>query len=163
MLTAETIIAALGLEPHAVEGGYFRETYRSTESIPRAAGTRSVGTAIYYLLTPQTVSAMHRLPGDEIFHFYLGDPVRMLQLGPDGISQTLTLGSDILAGQALQIVAPGKTWQGSHLIEGGEFALLGATMAPGFDYADYEPGKRGELIAQFPDRAELIRRLTPTG
>jgi predicted cupin superfamily sugar epimerase len=163
MASAEEIIAALKLEPHPVEGGFFRETYRSTESISRPLGTRSLGTAIYYLLTPQTVSALHRLPGDEVFHFYLGDPVRMLQLGPGGISGTVTLGSDLLAGQQLQLVVPGGTWQGSHLIDGGRFALLGATMAPGFDYADYEAGRRSELTERYPLWTELIHRLTPAG
>jgi predicted cupin superfamily sugar epimerase len=124
---------------------------------------RSLGTAIYYLLTPQTVSALHRLPGDEVFHFYLGDPVRMLQLGPEGSSRILTLGGDPLAGQLLQLVVPGGTWQGSHLMDGGQFALLGATMSPGFDYADYEAGRRDELCARYSQWAELIRRLTPAG
>ncbi len=163
MPSAEEIIAALKLEPHPIEGGYFRETYRCAESMLRPEGTRTLGTAIYYLLAPTTVSAMHRLPGDEIFHFYLGNPVRMLQLTPHGASQTVTLGNNVLAGQQPQIVVPGKTWQGSCLLEGGQFALLGATMAPGFDYADYEVGHRELLIAQFPDSAELIRRLTPNG
>ena len=156
MSNAERIIALLGLQAHPIEGGFFRETYRSAESLPRAGGSRSVATAIYYLLTPQTVSALHRLPGDEIFHFYLGDPVRMLQLSPDGSAHTAVLGSDLLNGQQPQLVAPGGVWQGSHLVDGGRFALLGATMAPGFDYADYEAGRREELSSQYPAWTELI-------
>lgn len=163
MPTADEIIAALKLQPHPVEGGFFRETYRNVESISRPPGTRSLGTAIYYLLTPQTVSALHRLPGDEIFHFYFGDPVCMLQLSPDGSSRTIALGTDVLAGQQPQLVVPGGTWQGSHLIEGGQFALLGATMSPGFDYADYETGRRAELCTSYPKWADLIGRLTPAG
>lgn len=159
MLSANEIIAALNLQPHPVEGGFFRETYRSAAS----SGGRSLSTAIYYLLTPQTVSALHRLPTDEVFHFYVGDPVRMLQLWPDGSTRTLILGSDITAGQQPQLVVPGGVWQGSHLVDGGRFALLGATMAPGFDYADYETGRREPLARQYPDFAELIRRLTPQG
>lgn len=157
--TADELIAALNLQKHPLEGGYFRETYRSVENIDRPPGARSLGTAIYYLVTPTSISALHRLPTDEIFHFYLGDPVRMLQLWPDGSSRTVILGSDILAGHQPQLVVPGGVWQGSHLIEGGRFALLGTTMAPGFDYADYEAGRRDELIAAYPDCADLIRRL----
>src|SRR5271170_7295166 len=99
-MTADEVIAALNLQPHPVEGGFFRETYRSADLLPQSVlphnpGTRSLATAIYYLLTPRTVSAMHLLPTDEVFHFYLGDPVQMLQLHPDGSSRTLILGTDI--------------------------------------------------------------------
>ena len=147
----------LQLQPHPVEGGFFRETYRSTATI----GSRSLSTAIYYLLTPKTVSALHRLPGDELFHFYLGDPVRMLQLWPDGSTRTLTIGADLTAGHVPQQVVPGGVWQGSILIDGGKFALLGATMAPGFDYKDYESGDRTELTARYPEASVMIERLLP--
>jgi predicted cupin superfamily sugar epimerase len=165
---AGRIIAALGLQPHPIEGGFFRETYRSSAVIPAAAlpgayrqGTgRSIGTAIYYLLTAETFSELHRLPTDEVFHLYLGGPVRMLQLFPDGTGGEILIGSDILAGHRPQVVVPPGVWQGSCLEPGVAFALLGATMAPGFDYADYEQGRREELMAQFPDHVELIRRLT---
>jgi hypothetical protein len=160
MLTAAEVIAALGLQPHPVEGGFFVETYRSTATLPTPAGVRSVGTAIYYLLTPETLSALHRLPGDEIFHFYLGAPVRMLQLWPDGSTRTVLLGTQVLAGQVPQLVVPGGVWQGSLLEPGGAFALLGATMAPGFDYADYETGYRAPLSEQYPRVADQIARLT---
>jgi predicted cupin superfamily sugar epimerase len=164
-LTADEVIRLLALQAHPVEGGFFRETWRSVETapgnaLPRHGGDRSVGTAIYYLLTPQTVSALHRLPGDEVFHFYLGDPVRMLQLWPDGTTRELILGPDLARGQLVQTVVPAGVWQGSVLEPGGKFALLGATMAPGFDYADYEAGKRDELTNQYPSVRELIRRLT---
>src|SRR5581483_11176343 len=107
---------------------------RPTPCPPAAA------TAIYYLLTPDTVSAMHRLATDEIFHFYLGDPVEMLQLRPDGSHRVAILGPDLDAGQRPQIVVPRGVWQGARLVPGGRFALLGTTVAPGFDYADYETG-----------------------
>jgi predicted cupin superfamily sugar epimerase len=160
-MTAEEIIESLKLKPHPVEGGYFRETYRSTSTHERHGSVRSVSTAIYYLLNPKTVSALHRLPGDEIFHFYLGDPVQMLQLWPDGSTRTLTLGTDLNAGHVPQLVVPGGVWQGSVLAEGGTVALLGCTMAPGFDYVDYEAGERQELIAKFPSESAMIERLTP--
>ena len=165
-MTAQEVIALLELTPHPVEGGYFRETYRCSDVLPqlvlpRNPGSRSLGTAIYYLLTPVTVSAMHRLPTDEVFHFYLGDPVEMLQLWPNGEAKSLVLGSDIARGQLVQTVVPGGIWQGSVLKPGGSFALLGATMAPGFDYADYVTGDRDELTRVWPEQAEAIRRRTP--
>ena len=160
-MTADEVIARLQLQPHPVEGGFFRETYRCADSLDRDGDRRSISTAIYYLLTPKTVSALHRLPGDEVFHFYAGDPVRMLQLWPDGTTRTLTLGTDLKAGQVPQLVVPGGVWQGSVLIDGGSWALLGATMAPGFDYADYVGGNRAELTARYPGEAPMIERLTP--
>jgi predicted cupin superfamily sugar epimerase len=166
-MNAQEIIDALGMSPHPEEGGYFVETYKCEESIPRKAlperyrGKRSFGTAIFYLLTPETYSQLHKLESDEIFHFYLGDPMTMLQLQPDGSSQVLTLGRDIVGGQRLQVVVPAGTWQGSFLNEGGEFALLGCTVAPGFEYADYETGSRGDLLKEYPEQEELIVRLTP--
>jgi hypothetical protein len=167
MPTAEELIAFLQLQPHPREGGYFRETYRAGEdfaphALPgRYGGARAHKTAIYYLLTPTTFSALHRLATDEIFHFYLGGPVRMLQLYPDGQGRQLVLGPDVLGGQQVQVVVPRGVWQGSLLEPGGDFALLGCTVAPGFDYADYEAGRREELLARYPAFAEMIRRLTP--
>jgi predicted cupin superfamily sugar epimerase len=160
-MTADEVIELLKLQPHPVEGGYFRETYRCADSLVRNGGRRSISTAIYYLLTPKTVSALHRLPGDEVFHFYAGDPVRMLQLWPNGSTRTLVLGTDLKAGQVPQLVVPGGVWQGSVLVDGGAWALLGATMAPGFDYADYVAGNRTELVARYPSEVRMIERLTP--
>ena len=167
MISADEIIERLGMQLHPEEGGYFVETYKSGELISklglpeRYPSERAFGTAIFYLLTPDTVSALHRLASDEIFHFYLGDPVTMLQLHPDGSSTVVTLGRDILKGQELQVLVPRGTWQGSFLNETGEFALLGCTVAPGFEYADYEAGDRETLLQQYPDLEELIIRLTP--
>jgi predicted cupin superfamily sugar epimerase len=167
MSTPEELIRLLHLQPLPREGGWYRETYRSSLQLPadvlapRYRAARSAGTAIYYLLTPDTFSALHRLPTDEVFHFYLGDPVEMLQLGPtpeDG-GRILTLGPDIFAGQEVQTVVPAGVWQGSVLGAGGAFALLGTTMAPGFDFADYEAADRESLSAAFPNFAERIARL----
>src|SRR3954468_19884388 len=125
MPTADELIALLGLQPHPREGSHFRETYRAAEQLPavalpaRYAAPRSVCTAIYYLLTPGTCSALHRLASDEVFHFYLGDPVRMLQLTPEGQGRTLVLGPNLLAGQEVQAVVPRGVWQGSILEPGG--------------------------------------------
>jgi predicted cupin superfamily sugar epimerase len=166
LINAEQIIALLHLEPHPREGGYFREIYRCKESVPadslppRYGGTRSFSTAIYYLLTPDTISSMHRIKSDEVFHFYLGDPVEMLQLHSDGTGTTVTLGTDIMAGMQPQVVVPMNTWQGAKLKQGGNFALLGNTVAPGFDYSDYEDGTREELSSSYPQFRSLIFSLT---
>ena len=157
-MTAFEVITALNLRPLPREGGYYRETYRSAESHP--VHQRNLCTAIYYLLTPDSFSALHRLPCDEIFHFYAGDPVSMLQLRPDGSGRIVTLGPDVRAGQEPQVIVAAGVWQGSWLPFGGAFALLGTTMAPGFDFADYEAGDRAKLTLGYPAFAELIDRLT---
>jgi predicted cupin superfamily sugar epimerase len=167
-MTADDVIRALALQPHPVEGGFFRETYRTAATLPASAipthaGPRSVSTAIYYLLKPGHVSELHVLPGDEVFHFYLGSPVRMLQLWPDGTGKEVVLGSDIAAGQVPQLVVPGGVWQGTRLVGESGFALLGCTVAPGFDYADYRGATRAELVAKWPAFADEIARLTPRG
>src|SRR5262245_4397985 len=167
-MTAADIIRLLQLQPHPVEGGFFRETYRSSATLPASAlpahnAQRSVSTAIYYLLKPGHVSELHVLPGDEVFHFYSGAPVRMLQLWPDGSGKEVILGSDIAAGQVPQLVVPAGVWQGTRLVGGLGFALLGCTVAPGFDYTDYRGGSRAELTAKWPAFAEEIKRLTPRG
>jgi uncharacterized protein len=159
-MTAAQVSELLDLVPHPEEGGFFRETFRSAAVFePGGAfgGTRSVATAIYYLLTEATHSALHRLPGDELFHFYLGDPVEMLMLSPDGTSDVIVLGSD-LETMTLQHVVPAWTWQGARLVAGGKWALMGTTMAPGFDFRDYERGTR-ELVGRYPDRQRMIETL----
>lgn len=162
----DNIIGLLKLSEHPREGGYFAETYRSMERVPKDvlppaySNERSLSTAIYYMLTPDTFSRLHRLKGDEIFHFYRGDPVEMLQLFPDSGGRLIKIGSDLAAGFRPQVLVPKNVWQGSRLIPGGRFALMGTTMAPGFDYADYEEGDRERLMALFPDFKQLIILLT---
>ena len=149
----------LRLEPHPIEGGHFRQTYVSAEKVVLERGARAAGTAIYYLLEEGTFSEMHVLASDEIFHFYLGDPVEMLQLYPDGRSAHFTLGSDLAAGQHVQLVVPAGVWQGTRLVEGGKMALLGCTVSPGFDYADYRSGNLAELVEKWPAEENRIRAL----
>ena len=166
MITEEEIIALLNLKPHLEEGGYFVETYRSEElllpgTLPDGyEGRRCYGTAIYYFLTPDTFSAVHRLKSDEIFHFYLGDPVEMLQLWPDGSGKVLLLGTDMVVGMRPQVIVPRRVWQGARLRPGRSFALLGTTVSPGFEYEDYETGQRDSLVRTYPDFRDLIIALT---
>lgn len=155
--SAEDVVARLRLIAHPVEGGFFRETYRSDDDFEPGspfAGRRSLGTAIYYLLTGETCSAMHRLPGDEVFHFYLGDPVEMLELHESDGGTVTVLGPD-LETMKVQHVVRGGAWQGSRLVAGGRWALLGTTMAPGFSYDDYEHGT-DELLIRFPRFSDMI-------
>jgi hypothetical protein len=159
-MTADEIKRLLQLEPHPVEGGWYRRTYTSAVSVALLRGVRPYGTTIYYLLEAGTFSEMHVLASDEIFHFYLGDPVEMLQLYPDGGSAALTLGPDLEAGQHVQLVVPAGVWQGTRLIGGGKVSLLGCTVTPGFDFADYRNAGAAELIATWPLEAERIRKLT---
>ena len=157
-MTAAEVVARLQLQPHPVEGGHFRETWRAGTP----AGERAVGTAIYYLLGGPAVSEIHRLPGAEVYHFYLGDPLELLMLHPDGRHETHVLGTDLVAGELPQVVIPGGVWQGSvRRARAAGYTLIGATMAPGFDYADYETGRREELTRQWPDAAGMIAARTP--
>ncbi|MCD4739140.1 MAG: cupin domain-containing protein [Anaerolineae bacterium] len=165
-LSAAQIKELLALRPHP-EGGYFAPTYRSAAVIPTRAlparylAPRSLSTAIYYLLTTDSCSRLHRLKSDEIFHFYWGDPVEMLFLFPDGTGKTTCLGHDLLAGMCPQLHVPHGVWQGAHLREPEVgFALLGCTVAPGFEYADFELGAREPLVARYPQFAAQIRALT---
>lgn len=167
-MTAHELIAFLGLAPLPEEGGFFRETWRSNvtvapDALPlRYTSDKALGTAIYYLLTPDpdSFSAMHRLPADEIYHFYLGDPVEMLLLAPDATGRRIRLGQNLEAGEHVQFVVPAGVWQGSRLVAGGKYALLGTTMSPGFDSADYQPGLRSDLIVRYPQHAASIQALT---
>lgn len=162
------IIQILKLKKHPEEGGYFVETFRSELTISingesqQTEQNRSLHTAIYYFLTPETFSKIHRLRSDEIFHFYLGDPVEMVQLYPGGEGKLIRIGHDIVNGFCPQVLVPKNVWQGSRLLKGGRYALMGTTMSPGFDYVDYESGNRGDLIQQYPAFKELITCLTPT-
>jgi len=138
------------------EGGFYVETYRCRDKITKAnlpagyLGDRNLSSAILYLLTPDTFSALHRLKSDEIFHFYLGDAVTMLQLHPNGSSDVITLGQNIMAGQRFQVTLPGNSWRGCFLNKPGKFALMGTTVAPGFEFDDYEQADRAKLLEQFP-------------
>jgi predicted cupin superfamily sugar epimerase len=166
MLTAEQVIQRLKLVPLTIEGGYFRETYRSELVVPAGAlpngygGDRNVSTAIYYLLTPNTFSAIHIVKSDEAFHFYAGDAVEMLQLWPDGSARIVIISNDLAVGHEPQLVVPAGVWQGCRLISGGKWALMGCTVAPGFDYADFALADRSQLTALHPAHAEMIEALT---
>ena len=126
----------------------------------RYDGARRTGTAIYYLLEPDTFSEMHRLKSDEVFHFYAGDAVEMLQLIEKGQGARVVIGNDLLRGQRPQVIVERGVWQGSRLVQGGRWALLGCTVSPGFEFEDYETGLRENLCAAWPEFVSEITTLT---
>jgi predicted cupin superfamily sugar epimerase len=162
----DQIVKKLGLEPLPGEGGLYKETYRSKLTVDASklgiagSGPRQVSTAIYYMVTENNFSALHRVKSDEIFHFYLGDPVEMVQIMDDGKLQRIIMGPDILAGQSVQVVVPAGIWQGTRLMKGGKWALFGTTVAPGFDFSDFELADRKHLTKEFPTHVETITRYT---
>ena len=163
MLTKERIVELLGLEPLQVEGGMYKKTYRSDEQIAQSegrTGPHRLGGAILYLLTRDTFSRMHRLPTDEIWHFYLGAACETTVLLPDGTGYTVRLGQDLECGEAVQAVVPRGAWQGTRLVGDGDWALLGTTLAPDFEPSDYEDGDRETLLAAYPAFAEALEVLT---
>ena len=138
---AESVITLLELAPLPVEGGFFRQTYFAGDP------DRPETTAIYYLVTPTSFSSVHRLAFDELFHFYAGDACEMIQIDPNGELHELTIGNDLNAGQRPQAVVRAGSWQGTKLIEGGAWALLGTTMTPGYRTDIFELPKVGEFDA----------------
>ncbi|HUO57049.1 MAG TPA: cupin domain-containing protein [bacterium] len=156
-MTADQIIHSLELQPHP-EGGYYKETYRSSSLIPGTS--RAVSTAIYYLLGEGDRSKLHRLKSDEMFHFYLGDPVTWVLLESSNHVKKVVLGSELGKGQRLQLLVPAGTWFGGYLNPGGKFALMGTTVAPGFEFEDFQLGNREGLSMDFPAARDEILRLT---
>ncbi len=153
----------LNLQPHP-EGGYYKETYRAEETVAaeglpaRYAGARAMGTAIYFLLEAGQKSHFHRLKGDEVWHFYAGGGLDLYILHPDGRLDQRILGADLGAGQSFQTVVPGGVWFAATPSAGSEYALCGCTMAPGFDFADFELGEYAALRADYPQHADLLQK-----
>eukprot|EP00941_MAST-03F_sp_MAST-3F-sp1_P000330 g330.t1 len=145
------------LQPHP-EGGYFAETFRSKENVTTSKGlTRSSSTAILFMITPDKVSRFHRLQSDEVWHFYDGGPMTVVELTNDSFKTTV-LGRD--EGSKLQHVVPAGTWFGSFPNEGTEFSLVGCTVSPGFDFDDFELASRQNLLCEYPKAKEIIEKLT---
>lgn len=164
-LAAEDWIGKLNLQPHP-EGGYYAETYRSPETIAvahlpgRYAGSRSFATAIYFLIKGGSFSSLHRIQSDELWHFYAGSRLTVYSIDPEGNLAELLLGPDAGAGETFQGVVKAGDWFGSKVHDPDGYALVGCTVAPGFDFADFELAGRQALIRQFPRHAEVIRSLT---
>jgi predicted cupin superfamily sugar epimerase len=151
----QRLISSLELQPHP-EGGYYKETYRSAANI----GDRSLSTAIYFLLPAGQRSHLHRIKSDELWHYHLGGPLIVTQISPAGKVEEIRIGPDVEAGQKLQHAVPAGYWFGSRPADGTEFTVVGCTVAPGFDFADFEMGKRADLLREFPAARSAIERLT---
>ena len=156
-------IRMLQLEPHP-EGGYYRQSYRAElvlEGLPeRFAGARAASTAIYFLLEGENFSAFHRLQSDELWHFYLGSALTVHVIGADGGHTAIRLGSDVEAGEVLQAVVNAGCWFASEISDGKAFALVGCTVAPGFDFEDFELAERDKLVGLYPQHRDVITKLT---
>jgi predicted cupin superfamily sugar epimerase len=163
--TAERWIDHLDLESHP-EGGYYRETYRTAESIPQSAlpdrfdGPRDVATLIYFLLPADSFSALHRIQQDEVWHFYAGAPITLHQIDAGGTYATQTLGRAVTEGQQLHIVVPAGTWFGATVAADHGYGLAGCTTAPAFEFADFELADPAALAETFPQHQEVVERLT---
>lgn len=154
--TVAWLVETLGMQPHP-EGGYYKETYRAAGKF----GARNFSTAIYYMLPAGAQSKLHRLKSDELFHFYLGGSMTLVKIPPSGAPEYVTIGRELAAGQQLQHVIPAGTWFGAWCDPGAPFSLIGCTVSPGFDFADFEFGDRAALLARFPKAKEAIDRLLP--
>lgn len=165
MKSASYWIRQLNMQQHP-EGGWFAESYRSDESLdrsalpPRYGGQRTLSTAIYFLLEGHSFSAFHRIASDEGWHFYAGAPLSLWQIAPDGLLSELRLGPDPEQGQVFQAYVPAGNWFAARPADPAGYTLVGCTVAPGFDFADFELAGREALSRQYPQHSDLIARLT---
>ena len=169
-MTAAYYVGKFNMQPHP-EGGYFAETYRSAETVSQSAlpgrfgGNRSFGTAIYFLLESHHISALHRIQSDEIWHFYAGGPLEIFVIYPDKALTIIRLGNNPEQDEVYQAVVPAGCWFGSKPVvdanvDGTGFSFVGCTVAPGFDFADFEMADRTALLAEFPEHKDVIELLT---
>jgi len=165
MLTARQLITQYHLQPHP-EGGYYLQTYCSTEMIQQDAlpgrfkGNRYFSTAIYFLLEGQQFSAFHRIQSDELWHFYTGVGLHIFILYPDGRGEVLKLGDDLANGFSFQQMVPAGCWFGSKPVNKTGFSFVGCTVAPGFDFADFELAKKDVLLKEYPTYSDWINMLS---
>lgn len=158
-------ISKLNLRPHP-EGGFFSEVYRSDETLlstsldERYAGSRSVSTSIYFLLKGNQFSAFHKIKSDELWHFYDGSAIKLYLLSGDGKLEIKKLGINIGENEVPQITVPKNIWFAAEPIDKESFSLVGCTVAPGFDFNDFELGERKDLLQKFPQHKDLIIRFT---
>jgi predicted cupin superfamily sugar epimerase len=162
----QQLIEQYELQPHP-EGGWYRQTYKCEEQISKAAlpsrfrGDRPYSTAIFFLLAAGNFSAFHRIKSDECWHFYAGEPLEVLVLYPEGKLDISILGQDIAKGQLFQYIVPANCWFASRPAAGSTYCFVGCTVAPGFDFEDFELAVADELVQQYPEHEGVIRELSP--
>lgn len=165
MIQASTLVKKLDLQPHP-EGGYFKEVYRSdelikTEGLPeRYSSERCFGTSIYYMLEGEQFSAFHKLQSDETWHFYLGSPIVLHLISSEGSYSKIVLGKNITEDEILQYTIPKETWFSAEVKDRNTYSLVGCTVAPGFDFKDFQFGKRDELMKLLPSQSDIISKFT---
>lgn len=165
MIQATTLVKKLDLQPHP-EGGYFKEVYRSTEKIKisdlpgRYESERCFGTSIYYMLEGEQFSSFHKIKSDEIWHFYLGSAIVLHLISDDGNYSKITLGQNVENDEHLQFTIPHGTWFAGEVKDKSSYSLVGCSVSPGFDFADFEMGEREKLIESFPNHKIIIEKLT---
>lgn len=163
--TIQSLIERLDLKPHP-EGGYYSETYRSANEIPGESldsaysGNRNHSTCIYFLLVSGKFSAFHKINQDEIWHFYDGSPVELHTIDTEGNHQKHMIGRDFKKGETPQLVVSGGSWFASKVVDGDSYSLVGCTVAPGFDFDDFQLAEREILIQQYPQHQDLIEAFT---
>lgn len=164
LITAKNLVEEYSLLPHP-EGGYYKENYRSSEKISvnalpdRFSEAKSFSTAIYFLLEKGSFSAFHRIKSDECWHFYAGSALLIYVLSPDGGLEMIRLGNNLLKGERFQAIVPANCWFASEPAEGSAFSFVGCTVAPGFDFIDFDLGDKVVLSEQFPQHLQLLNRL----
>lgn len=164
-MTLDYLVKKLELLPHP-EGGYYKETYRSDVSLRKEVlpegfeGNRNIATAIYFLIEKNNFSALHKIKSDETWHFYAGDALEVIELDEDGNLKTTLIGNKMEQGEVFQYTVPANTWFGSRVKRGGNYSLVGCTVAPGFDFADFEMAEKADLISKFPQQHSVILELT---
>lgn len=164
-MTADYLVKTLHLQPHP-EGGYYKESYRSeelirSEALPdRFSGTRSMATAIYFLIEKNNFSALHKIKSDETWHFYAGDALEVIELHEDGVLKSTLIGNQPGKGEVFQYTVKANIWFGSRVKQGGSFSLVGCTVAPGFDFKDFEMANRTAMIKTYPQHKTMIEAMT---
>jgi predicted cupin superfamily sugar epimerase len=164
-MKATEIVDALEMLPHP-EGGWYKENYRSIDTIASSClpesfnGVRNFSTAIYFLLEKENFSAFHRIKSDEVWHFYAGGTLEIFIIHENGTLEVLTLGSDLNAGDQFQQVVPANVWFASRPKQGVAFSLVGCTVSPGFDFNDFELANQNDLEMEFPQHRTIIHELT---
>lgn len=164
MITPQQLIQQLNLQQHP-EGGWYKETYKSIELLPRAAlpqrfnGDRSFSTAIYFLLEQGNFSAFHKIKSDECWHFYTGEPLVVYIINQQGELNIIELGNDINKGQVFQYVVPANCWFASRPAAESNFCFVGCTVAPGFDFEDFDLADADDLSKLYPQHRDIIHEL----
>ena len=159
-MNAQTLIDSFHLAPHP-EGGFYARTYAASYSIEYRGCDRPVSTAILFLLTSGQYSRLHRIPQDELWHFYMGGPLRLVVIDPHGGDHEIRLGQNIASGEVLQNCVHGGSWFGATPAEGSAFSLVGCTVSPGFCMEELCLGERDALLAMYPESAAVIREFCP--